>query len=483
MRGRRRERRDNPRVPIASARHPRLTRRRAALALVALALLARAVFVLATPAYAPRGDDLDYFRLGAAIAQTGTYPVAHVWVTDRGCPPVRSLPRTPCLARPHAPGARRVARPIAYRPPAYPYALALPHLLAGWVGADHLAFARALQALIGVLDVGLVGLLARLLWGERVALLALGIAAVYLPLVLVSGTLISEPLYVACMLGAVCAVLARRRRGGVGLLVLAGGLAGLAALTRTNGLLVVGAVVALAAARSGRSWRRGIAAASLVLVAAALALTPWLVRDEVVFGHFVAISTESGGTLLGTYNATAASNRKEPAAWIGLSHTAGYAGTYREQGAHPGPTVDAALRHDALTYIGNHPGYLWTVFWHNTVRLFDLDGFARVRFGARTVGLPPGPAVAGAIMFWLVALLAVAGVIAGRARQVPWAVGLLVALQFLSTVFVNTETPRFRTPLEPFVVLAAACALERLGAAARWLRAPRRVQGAAVPSA
>jgi hypothetical protein len=218
-----------------------------------------------------------------------------------------------------------------------------------------------------------------------------------------------------------------------------------------------------------------------VVGVAALTVTPWIIRDQVVFGRFVPISTEAGGTLLGTYNATAAANPHQPAAWIGLSHIAGYGGTYREQSAHPGPAVGTALQHDALVYAGDHPAYLWTVFWHNTVRLLDLAGFARVRFAAGTVGLPPGPAVAAAIMFWVVLLLALGGVLAGRARRMPWAVWLLVALQFVSTVMVNTETPRFRTPLEPFVVIAAACALERLAAARRPTLSLARL-GAATPS-
>ena len=450
-----------------------MTARRVAGLLLAVALLARVAFMLATPGYTPQLDPHDYLRLGTHIAQTGVYPDAHVWVTRRGCPSVTGLPRTPCVSAPGRPGAHLVSRPTAYRPPAYPYALAVPVLLAKWLGGSPLDYARAFQILLGVLDVGLIGLLGAMVWGRAVALVAAGVAAVYMPLILASGTLISEVLYVALMLGALCAVLRwrERKRGGAAWLILAGVLAGLSALTRSNGLVVVIGVAALAATsghyrgRSRRPLRSGRDAVA-VLAVAVLVIGGWTLRNAVVLHQFVPISTESGGTLVGTYNATSRADRAEPATWLGLSHIHGLHRFYLEQGAHAETTVDAALRHDAVSFVTGHPTYLASVFWHNTIRLFDLTGFARVRFGAATIDLPPKPAVAGAIMFYAVGLLALVGAFLPAARRAPGALWLVPLLQFIATVFVITETPRFRTALEPFIVLLAALTLTQLGALA-----------------
>ena len=63
------------------------------------------------------------------------------------------------------------------------------------------------------------------------------------------------------------------------------------------------------------------------------------------------------------------------------------------------------------------------------------------------------------LCFWLCAALAVAGALTARARRAPawlWAVPLLL---FLSVVFLAVETPRYRTALDPFVILLAALAL------------------------
>jgi hypothetical protein len=75
------------------------------------------------------------------------------------------------------------------------------------------------------------------------------------------------------------------------------------------------------------------------------------------------------------------------------------------------------------------------------------------------VGLHVDVARTGVIAFWIMAALALAGAFTRPARQIPrwlWAIPILLAL---SVVFVNMETPRFREPIEPFLVLLAACAV------------------------
>jgi hypothetical protein len=135
---------------------------------------------------------------------------------------------------------------------------------------------------------------------------------------------------------------------------------------------------------------------------------------------------------------------------------------YREQAAYPETAIDAALRDDALDFAAAHPTYIGSVLWHNTLRLLELDGFDRVRFTAGTIDLPAAPAVAGAIMFYAVALLALGGAVSPAARRAPLTFWLLPALQFATTVLVISETPRFRTPLDPFILLLAALTVERV---------------------
>jgi hypothetical protein len=67
-------------------------------------------------------------------------------------------------------------------------------------------------------------------------------------------------------------------------------------------------------------------------------------------------------------------------------------------------------------------------------------------------------------MFYAVALLALGGAVSPAARRAPRMLWLLPALQFATTVLVISETPRFRTPLDPFILLLAALTVDRLGA-------------------
>ena len=71
----------------------------------------------------------------------------------------------------------------------------------------------------------------------------------------------------------------------------------------------------------------------------------------------------------------------------------------------------------------------------------------------------------GAWELWVVLAAALAGALTSVRRRVPaWLVALPILL-WIATVLVQSETPRFRAPLDPFILLLAAaglCALRRV---------------------
>jgi hypothetical protein len=135
------------------------------------------------------------------------------------------------------------------------------------------------------------------------------------------------------------------------------------------------------------------------------------------------------------------------------------------------PELNSHLTSRALGYIGEHPLAPLSVAYHNSLRLLELEGSFAWRASAYAMGLDRGVAEIGVYSFWVLAILALFGAFTLGARRAPpwlWAVPILL---WLSTVLVNAETPRFREPVEPFLVILAGCALER---AVLWLSARAR---------
>ena len=402
---------------------------RTAVALVlGLALVARAGLIVAQPDFEPVGDAAAFDQHAVSIAQEGRYPPSDF---------------------PAGGG------PAAFRPPAYPHLLAAAYAVTGTADdeARH-TVGRALGALLGVAAVALVGAIAAMLWGRLVAACAMALAAVYPTLVAVSVALLSEALFIALVLGAVACVLVQRRSpAATRWAVAAGAMAGAAALTRTNGAVVIPALAAGLWALPGRP--RLLAAGALVGAFAAVC-APWVIRNASVFGE-PTLTTQSGFTLAGTYNDEARADASNPASW-----RASVAPPYEEvleRRDRDEAETDRELRSRALEYMRDHPGYVAKVGAWNTLRMAELTGRAREHLGARETGVGRGFSDAGRFAFWLVAAAAAVGVVAlHAARRAPafvWAVPLLL---YASIVFVNSSA-RYRVPVDPFLLLLAAPAL------------------------
>lgn len=389
-------------------------------AVAALALGARAIALWSTAGYRPRHDDRSYLVHALALVRTHAYPVFH---------------------------AGRVPVPTAYRAPGFPALLAGAHVVLG----DGLAGERAAQALVGVAIVVLVGVVGLQLWGPRTALAAAALAAVSPVLVLFDATLISEPLFTALLLGALsCALAARARRGGgrdaMPWAVAAGAAAGLAALTRPEGLVLALAVAACTGSRR---------AALVVVVAALVCVTPWTIRNADALHAFVPVSTETGNTLAGTYNAISLRDGRwrDPRAFHLYS-------AQRLAARHDEAATDRALTHAVLAFVADHPLAPLRVAAANAPRLTGVAPTAFSRLSLRTVSLPDGPAALVRAGLLVSTLLALAGALTLAARRAPagwWAAGALVALVAL---LVNGEQ-RFAVPLQPFLLLLAPLAFTR----------------------
>jgi 4-amino-4-deoxy-L-arabinose transferase-like glycosyltransferase len=419
----------------------------AALLIVAAALVLRLAYVDATPQTVLRGDGRDYDAHAQSIAIGEGY-------------------------------SKTIAydRPTAFRPPGYPYLLAGVYRVAGVERADkvqRIHAARIAGAIVGTAVVALVGLLALQLWGPLVALAALALTAVYVPLITVGGAVMSEPLFDLFMLAALAAALQHRRSPHrFRWALLAGVLAGLATLTRANALVLLAPlVVAVWDARPRWSWRALAPAVALVAVAA-VTVAPWTIRNAVELHSFIPVSTQVGSALAGTYNDDARHDRDNPASWRSVKRVHAFDDLTARISQTPEPVLERELRQRALRYIRQHPLYVAEVGFWTTARTFDLTGRDWSRHTAATIGIDRRWADRGVVCFWAFALLALAGAATRLARRAPAFVWAVPALMFLSVAFLVVETPRYRTPIDPFLVLLATLAVatlaRRVGSARSW---------------
>jgi 4-amino-4-deoxy-L-arabinose transferase-like glycosyltransferase len=420
----------------------------AAVAIVALSLVLRIAYVNSTPDYVVRHDARDYDVHAISIAEGQGFSKTLAY-----------------------------GRPTAFRPPGYPYFLgAVYHVfnVERAPNAHRWRVARIAQAFVGAAVVALVGVLAAQLWGPIVALVALAIAAIYVPFITVGGAIMSEPLYDAFMLASLAAALAfRRSRHRYRYALLAGVLGGLATLTRAQAMILL--IPLAIAVCDGRPWRSraAIGPPLVLLVAAALTIAPWTIRNAVELHAFVPVSTQLGSALAGTYNDSARADTQNPAAWQGLKHIPDYGYLFRRVREIPEATLEKDLRKASERYIRAHPFYVAKVGWWNTRRMLDLAGQRRSRATAATITIDHPWADRGVLCFWIISALALAGALAGVARGTPWWVWAFPALMFLGVVFLVVETPRYRTPIDPFLLLlAAATVVAAVGRVVAGRRAP-----------
>jgi 4-amino-4-deoxy-L-arabinose transferase-like glycosyltransferase len=422
-------------------------------ALAGLALLLRLGLIADTRHFVFINDPLDYENRAASLA------------LGHGYGPT---------------GLASPGTPSAFRPPAYPFLLAAAYAVFG----VHPELGRVVAALLGTVTVVLVAALGTALWDRRIGWAAGVVAAVFPSLIALNGTLLSESLFLPLELtiGLALISIARGNRGVVPAAGI-GALCGVAALTRTVGILFL-LPACVAFLRSDLSRRRRLARCGVVVVSCCLVLAPWAIRNAVVLHAFVPLNTQAGPTLAGEYNDVAGGGGSLEADWRAFPHqtpqlAAQMAHLYYRRGGVDEVQLDHALTRAAVHYAEQHPGYVLAALGLNTLRMFDLGpGHTFVTtYAYDELNLPEALRAPADLAVLLALALAGVGLLARVARLIPaaargaWLVWSLPLLAFLATIPTD-GTPRYRTILDPFLVLAATATVDQL--ARRWTRRPSR---------
>ena len=288
--------------------------------------------------------------------------------------------------------------------------------------------------------------------GSLVGLVAAAIAAVYPNLWINDSLVMSESLALLIVAVALIVALDFDRSPSVGRAVALGVLVGLGTLTRSEIALFAIGFAVLAWWRAAGHPRRALIPV-LVVVASALTIAPWVVYNLARFSEPVLLSTNDGTTLLGancdqTYY-------DDIGGWDIRCLDAS------EEG------VDASVRSRArraaaVDYAGDHVGRLPVVVAARLGRIVDVYGLRNLVALDRGEEKAAWAVWTGIVMWWLLAVAAVAGwvVLGRRAGRGP-----LVARR-PRRVGVDHDDPVLRRPpdprpAEPVVVLLAAVASGR----------------------
>ncbi len=391
--------------------------------LAALAAVGAVVRALYTFAYAPHqrgfGDWLYYNGVANAIADGQ-------WFID--------------------PFAAATGQEVASasHPPLYPLVLSVISLVGGTGWRSH----RALGVVLGAVSVVLIALLARRVAGDRAGLVAGAIAALHPLLVAADGALLSETLYTPLFAGVLlCAYRLLddpRARWAVAL----GALIGLAALTRSEALLLIPLLAVPVALRTRPGWalRAGAAALACVVV-----IAPWTIRNWDAFGRPVPISTQDGALLAGA-NCPDTYHGPDTGGWSFACLS--------ERTDLNEATQSDTWRTEGVDYARDHAGRIPAVVGMRVLKLLDFyDPGYQLQFAE---GRDLGVQRIGVGVYYLLLPLAIAGAVLLRRREQPLRVLMApVAMVLMSAVLFYGVT-RLRHAADIVIVVLAAVALSEL---------------------
>ena len=419
-------------------------------AILLVALGVRVAFVLGVARYDEKFYDAAYYELQARTIADG-----HGYVD-----PFQFLP-----------GAPHHSTPAADHPPLTVLAL-VPTVKVG----DALGFGdestqllmRFEIMLVGLGGVALIGLLGRELAGDRVGLIAAGIAAVYPYLWVNDGLIMSEAFAVAAVTGALLLLLRLVRRPSLWLALVIGIICGIAALARAE-LALLAPLLGLPLLVTFRreAWSRRLGIVAVLGAGAVLVVGPWVAYNFSRFEDPTFISTNDGIAILGS---------NCPPSFYGPS-----TGLTSLDDCIPKrpPRGDQSVasrvyRDRAFDYIKAHKGRAVVVELARVGRDWGVFRPGDMLDWNQAEGRPSWITGLGMVFYYPIVLLAIGGIVVLRRRRVrQWPLLMPPLIITIGTVLSYGQT-RFRVPAEPSLVVLAAVAIAAL--VARWWpqRSPER---------
>jgi 4-amino-4-deoxy-L-arabinose transferase-like glycosyltransferase len=364
----------------------------------------------------------------------------------------------------HGEFAFQLGQPTAIRPPLYPAAVAGIYRL---FGVDNFQAVRLCQAVLSLVTVVILYRLGASAFGQRTGLWLAGLYCFYPSMLGLNNLLLTEVLFTFFLSAFCLTLLTALRRGSVPLLLLAGVLLALSALTRSVMWLFPAVLVPFLLFAWEGGWRRRILAAAAVVVAFLTTVAPWAVRNTRLEQTLVVIDTMGGRNfMMGNYRYTPLYRSWDAIALQGEEswvHEVTENSTPEERQTQ-GKLDKLALRR-GLRFVGENPGL---TLKRDTVKFFDFWGLERELIAGAGRGYF-GPMSTAVLVLLTAAIfgsyaaalvLGVFGAVLAPPQDRRAHVFLLLVIAFIcgihTLVFAHS---RYHLPIMPLVLAYAASAV------------------------
>jgi len=337
-------------------------------------------------------------------------------------------------------------RPDALRPPAWAIVLTFW----AWFGQHSWLSQQILACVIGSGTVLLVGLCARRVAGDRVGLVAAGIAAGYAGLWVYERAILSETLLLPEIALFILLVYRFRDSPSIRGAALLGGMCGVMAMTRSEQILIFPLVILPVVLGVNRgNWRRAITWLALAAVVLLLVIAPWTIFNLGRFQRPVLLSNGFGPVV--------AEANCQPAYYGPNTGYGEVACLYPFYGGDQSIN-DGKYLHNGLKYAEGHLSRLPVVVFAREGRTFGFwNPFQQTSIDGQWMSTWVGVTRLAMVSYWLLLVPAAIGAVALRRRRIPLYPLLAFVVVIVVTASPGIGDPRYRAAAEvPLVVLAAA---------------------------
>ncbi len=258
--------------------------------------------------------------------------------------------------------ARGISEPTAAHPPGFSVYLSIWSLL----GLDSVSWHRVASGLISATVVVPVGLVVRRLAGHGAAVMAMLVAALYPPLFMNDGLILSESMYIPLAALSIWMAYRYHDEPGVARVVGLAAVLAVGALTRGEAFLLFFFLLTPLVMLDGRlAWRRRLALTTMAAMVAMVIISPWALRNLTSFEQPTFIAVGAGYVLeIGNCDETYSGD------FLGYWHPACDDGSAWPDGDES--TIGEAKLDRAREYISDHIDEQPKVISARVGRLFGL---------------------------------------------------------------------------------------------------------------